>query len=456
MTIENFLDSRRGQAMLWQRRKRNHQMFSVHIEPGAKNQMRQGGKDLMFQREVMQRQAEMQRRAFTSDLALELWFLRSDDRRSPATLANTTKNLVDLLKTPLDRSASNRKNVLMQDDRQIKLLCVHYTMGTSLGVPIIHAGARPMREMRQDAELALRILDDDFTYDEWERRELDRDLEKKMQELQAKPPAETCDEDTNESLLKFYREERAKAKSRGEAAMAKLGESWVLGRQQDSFLQLAGPTFKDWLKLLAPSRGVNYGSMPTGDILSEIERINRNMILSHPFSVDLRHQPSSRPEHLMRSKQFEQNAREALKDFRKRFHFLFPLMTQIDIVIIIIPSEGPDRIDLDNLAMPILKGISEVLKPPSTNIDAGEVSEKDLDSMPGSDAKTLLEELLRNKPLAPKHSVRMCQVVEFSRGPEDPREGSVRLMISGGESNPHTIISRIDGLLDAWYDSLDL
>lgn len=443
-----FFETRRGQeALLWRRQLRQ-QRFIVEVEPKTKRGMTQAEK-LVFQQKVIEQQIQLHRRAFRSEIVLNLIFHPSSKKHPAPSLHQVAKNFIDLLGVPCSGLCTRRKRILFQDDRNIKLLGVTYWLGLPTDTPKVYITAAPLTDFLDDVALARRILNNDFSdangdslsIQGWRSQEFLREVDDLLED----------DKDFSDALSEYdrWKAREHEIRSRFGSSAFEVYQRFLLQQAQAAFLQQTIPRLSGWLSLF-PRKGYELGglgeSVEIGHFFLALERSTRNLLLSPPIALDLRHLPNEG----FRTKEFKVEVKKALEGFRKRVPWLFPLLVPVDVTIFCVPPDGPRGIDLDNLARYILPVVNNVLRPPSTLLNTIK-----LDSMPNSWIKNQLQAALQNQPRPPMNSVRMYQVIELPRLAGDPPEGYVRLMVSGGEATPNTIWEKIHRLLTAWSESLE-
>ena len=184
--------------------------------------------------------------------------------------------------------------------------------------------------------------------------------------------------------------------------------------------------------------------LPHDDLLTRLASTTRNMTLGAPFVLELHHAPHREGD----SAAFNLALRSALKDFKTKYPFLFPLSSLMSVTILMVPPEGGGK-DLDNLARLILPALHEIWTPPSHLAHTFNT-----DKISDSKLRSYWEATRAELPKEPKHSITEYRVFELPRFPDDPKEGFVRLAVGEGMS-PVRFREEIEDYLDRWRDTLD-
>lgn len=200
----------------------------------------------------------------------------------------------------------------------------------------------------------------------------------------------------------------------------------------------------NWLLSIFPSYYLQEKSKATGiEIFKNIAHIGRNFVSTLGI-----HLPS-KPTEKLKSKEFKEEIKKILEDFKRRYPVLFPLKSVLGITVLFLPPKS-EKTDLDNLARKyIVPFINEIVQPPRNYAEAVSIDDMADDSL----KKHFLEEL-KKLPKDPRHSIVQYQVIEIPRFEHDSREGYIRLFFNEGnyESN---LWFKVKHILDKWEDLID-
>ena len=147
----------------------------------------------------------------------------------------------------------------------------------------------------------------------------------------------------------------------------------------------------------------------------EITKNHRNMMISPPLALDLKHTPIKKwPKNI-----FKNNVKAVLENFTKQFPILSPLKTPLGVIVLYVPPKT-QSIDLDNLARYIIPFVNETIQPPISFVNN-------------------------------TNSITRYQFVELPRFDSDSKAGYVRLIFD----NPFlgSIWNKVDNVIDKWGDS---
>lgn len=171
------------------------------------------------------------------------------------------------------------------------------------------------------------------------------------------------------------------------------------------------------------------------DLFNKLIQESRDLIISRPFTIDLKHTPIQKGE----KSYFKNNVRVVLNKFKEEYPILFPLRCLLSVTVLYVPPKN-QGIDLDNLAKYIIPQINDIFKPPSTILHTINVDHvKDTD----------MKNRIKNMPRIPEHSVTMYQIIELPRFDDDPQEGFIRLIFGDGFEY-YSLWDKVDKAIEKW------
>ncbi len=391
-------------------------------EPKSKKSMTAEEKR-QFQRTVLSELKWLKKRAFRSDIALELLF--SCQEPNPPLIHTLAKNYVDLLSKPVAGSEIKRKHILYEDDKQVKTLIVNYTVGSPFSLFSIVIRALPMRDFLSEFELLARIKHDNFSeegsrhssrYDDlWDdlREDLNYNIREAKQQVKYMKDAKT-----------------AQIKKIGNKRYSEMLSFWQ-SHLQRCVLRSSQLNLERCLLLFPTSSGKLTGKLTSSKWMKDLEEYAREAVVGRMFSLDLKDWPRKSGQ----SKAFKSRIDTELEVFKKEYPYLIKLKTLLSLVIIFVPPKG-GQVDSDNIARVIVPKVNDFFEPPSQLLIRSEDKEQ------------------LKKLRIPEHSVVRYEVIQLPRTKNDPDEGFVRLIFGDGMDN-RGIWSAMDNVIRDWMDSID-
>lgn len=401
--------------------------FAVSHEPKSKNSIRESQK-IQFQQQILQELRGFKRRAYRSPVVMEIDFY--SNQNDPPAIHTLAKNYLDLLEDPVCGSNIKRKKLLYKDDRLIRILIVNYHLEPNVG-PHISVKIDTLANYLADLKLVEKIIHNDFregrsSHKSWLENDFDiRDYE--------------CDSDDNPcSELRALQERKESIVQTLGHDLYKVQENWVIQSVQEDFLKHSEIKVSQLLSLFCSDSNTE---MPSGHLeeLDRLATLNRNWIISPPFTLDLTHTPIQKGD----TKKFKQNVDTVLLDFRKRFPVLFPLRTLLGVTVLYIPPKA-QSVDLDNLARYIMPRVDEYIEPPSNFINT-----INIDLIRAPDVKAQFLKMQEQSRRMPKSSVTRYQFIELPRFRDDSHAGCVRLIFDNASSR-ESLWDKIDDIIRKW------
>jgi len=426
----HYLDSAGGHlARRRSRRRRILWVRPIEIEPKSKKATSHDDK-LKFQNCLLEALRESRRCHFRGPVALELDFFPTEN--DPPAVHTMAKNYLDLLQSPVEGLRTRRKRLVLADDRQVQYLAVKYHVSPGITSPSVRVRVAPYSNLIEDAALLhqvkLKRIGADSRYAFGFREELPSwdDLSEDLRDK---------DYDDAWDRVRKLEKERAAWVSHFGKDVYDVWHQMLLGEAQVQLLKTLSLSPDGLIELLKPSFGDN------GDHFRDLDAVMREMMISHRFSISLKHSNLRRGE----SSVFKKLAREAIRGFRKTFKRLFPLHAQVGVTIFFRPPAA-GGIDLDNLARRIIPFVNEELRPPSNlifTIDTSKISDPRI--------KVPLEKNQERLRRMPRPSVTHYQVVQLPRLVQDDENGFVRLLLEPGQPFD-TLWNRVEGLANKWQE----
>ncbi len=392
----DYILTQEGQKNLLRRRRLKRLYFQVKHEPKSKNSINKEEKK-SFQQQVVQILHDLQRRAYRSHVIMEIDFCCNQN--NPPAIHTLAKNYLDLLKTPLSDFNIKRKRLLYEDDRLIKILIVNYMLCSNLPCGILIKIDR-LKNFFEDVKLVDRIIHNDFedsSYNYFDINEI-------------KQGNNNGFSDQYENLKDLRESKDSYVKIIGHESYS-IMEDFAIQDIQKSLLQIGNLSISGLKALFAPFLNERTPSDISQAIL-EITKNNRNMIISPPLALDLRHTPIKKGQ----TNIFKNNVKTVLKNFTKQFPILSPLKTPLGIIVLYVPPKTKS-IDLDNLARYIIPFVNETIQPPMSFVNS-------------------------------TNSVTRYQFIELPRFDSDSYAGYVRLIFD----NPflRSVWDKVDNVIDKW------
>lgn len=332
---------------------------------------------------------------------------------NPPDVHTLAKHYLDVLQQPLPRSGVNRPRLLLNDDRQVRLLFCGYDLEAPKNSGVVMRVAT-LTDFVRDLELYADIKQGNFdgvngrSVRDWINSAGDQDEERF---------ADAWQEHRRHQELRAER--TALFGPDGYSLMEEMHQRDV----QELTLGGREPRPDNLAMIYAPHVGRPDASSP----LHRFELSNSELIssyLGHPvLSVNLSAPAVRRGE----SDAFKAQVRLALGELRVQRPWMFPLRTMLGITVLYTAPASGQAIDLDNLARRIVPFVHSELKPPSDPVHL-----VDLSRVP-AESRQFYEARLQRLKRTPKHHVTRYQVLRLPRHSGDPAEGSVKLVLHGGQ-----------------------
>lgn len=437
MNRYEYLQTVRGQLNLYRRRTTRKIWISIEQEPKSKKSI-SVEEEVFFQKKIIEYLQKYNRRGYRSKVAIQFRFTVTD--KNPPQLQTLVKNYMDLICKPVDGSKIRRKYLLLEDDRLVRALFVGYHIVERREKSRIDIEIGSYNDFLQDMQLIDKIENDNFvededdfctsTYDKYKSNGL---------------PWNQDDEDGfSEPFQELYDwrqhkiEHEKVAGKKGYRAM----ERMMIGEAQKKLLKISDRQLGNAYALLNLHSTQSRTTYPN-PLLDRFGDIYKGYIDLLPICLDLSHIPLHRGE----SKIFKEQTKNSIKEFKKQYPILIPLLTPVKAMIFITRPDFYIVFDCDNLARKIMPIIVDEMQPPTSqwlSLDLDETVDK-----------KIKEELAkRQKRLAGiKTSIVSYQVIDLPRTPEDPKEGRVRLFLGDG-TNHENYWDMIMSYLDDWADSV--
>ena len=338
----DYILTQEGQQNLLFRRRLKRLYFQIKQEPKSKNSINEEEKKY-FQQQVLQTLQDFKRRAYRSSVIMAIDF--HCNQNNPPAIHNLAKNYLDLLSIPLQNSNIKRKRLLYSDDSLIKILIVNYTLCSDSPSGISIKIDR-LKNFFEDVKLVDRIIHNDFedsSYNSFDINEIEQENHDDFSD-----PYEKL-EDLREGKDFFI-------KNIGRDSY-NIMEDFAIQGIQKNYLQIGNLSASGLMPLFAPFLNERIPSDISQAIL-EITKNHRNMMISPPLALDLRHTPIKNGQ----TKIFKSNVKTVLKKFTKQFPILSPLKIPLGVIVLYVPPKT-QRIDLDNLARYIIPFVNETIQP---------------------------------------------------------------------------------------------
>lgn len=422
---DNWLGSPAGlRAQLWQRR-----TVRVHahakVEPRSKNSVTQP-EEHAFLRALARGLGT--RRNFRAPVVLELDLFAS--ARNPPEIHTVAKNYLDLTyRAPVGQGR------LIKDDRQVRYLAVRYFADGAFDGPSVFLRATRMTCFREDVKLARGVrLDDSHRWldDDHRWSDDDPDLDGMLEELRDW-------EQNRERFGATYGKDAFELHRRH--TVSRLQQRWLSDSERllhSILLDLVSGALKTDLAEIT-LRGVRLPVI-------NLEAVQRRLLFTPGISLELGLLPRRSGE----GAAFRTAITNALSQLRASSPRLFPLLTQLAVIILFVPpkTDGNDLgIDLDNLARKIIPQIHSILEPP------GRHPIPDPSAIEDPQLRAYFEaEAIRARRL-PKHQVTRYEVIEVPRTATDPASGCVRLALCDG-ARGRTFSEFVNNTIEKWEDSV--
>jgi hypothetical protein len=415
----NWLDTVNGQRS--RRKKRDAVAVVAHaeVEPRSKNAITETEKQAVqeaFARGVGNR------KGFRAPVAVTLDF--DATANNPPEIHTVAKNYIDLAR----RAPAGRGRVF-DDDRWIHYLAVGYTLKV-VKQPSMFFRATRMSCFRDDVRLARRILRDGDR-----QRDLDdQRLQDDVGELRR------WDRDRAHFVAQFGHRTFDLHRS---VLLAQIQQRWLAGTERllhSLLLDLMSGELPPEL----PSVELDGVRLPAVDL----QGINREFLFSPSVSLPLGPLPRKSGENA----KFKLDVEAALTALRGASPRLFPLLTELAVVILLVPPHDslllPDEhlgIDLDNLARKVIPRVHGILEPPTGRYIP------DPATIDNARIRAFFEHRAKIARRLPKHHVTRYEVVAVPRRKTDPLSGSVRLVLCDGAEG-RSFARFVNDTIDEWEE----
>lgn len=401
MNRGDYILTQEGQKNLLYRRRLKRLYFQIKQEPKSKRSINEEEKKY-FQQQIVQTLQDFKRSAYRSPVIMEITFYLN--QKNPPSIHKLAKNYLDLLQNPVVDSNIKRKKLLCDDDRLIKILIINYTLCSDSPSGISIKIDR-LKNFFEDVKLVDRIIHNDFEEDDSSYNSFDINEIEQENNNDFFDPYEKL-EDLREGKDFFI-------KNIGRDSY-NIMEDFAIQDIQKDYLQIGNLSASGLMPLFAPFLNERMPSDISQAIL-EITKNHRNMIISPPLALDLRHTPIKNGQ----TKIFKSNVKTVLKNFTKQFPILSPLKTPLGVIVLYVPPKT-QSIDLDNLARYIIPFVNETIRPSIGFVNS-------------------------------TNSIKRYQFIELPRFDSDSDAGYVRLIFD----NPFlgSVWDKVDNVIDKWADS---
>ncbi len=375
------------------------------------------------------------KQAMTGDVAVQLDFAVQPP--NPPEVHTLAKHYLDVFQHPAPDSAIQRPRVLLQDDRQVKVLICNYHLAQDFG-PGIMVRVAPLSDFVNNLELANRIRHERFDdarsirwKDEWRLGGFQE--EERLLELE-------------EHFYEFTKHQKRYERAFGTVAFEAMREGARRDLQQ-CLLERREPRPDQLGALYAPlvGTGQQLGSGLRAMRVST-SRMLKQFFEADGMSIDLG-APAIREG---QSAEFRAAIASTLSKHRAVEPVMFPLLSTLGVTMLYLPpKEGHAQgIDLDNLARRVIPHIHTELRPPSNLAHTIQ-----LDGLP-KELRSAWEADLEKLKRTPKHHVTRYQVLVLPRFSGDPIDGRVRIVLHSGDryTGPW---DELNSLLSKWANYVE-
>lgn len=416
----DYFQTPSGKASLLRERQMRRFTATVFQDPQSKNIRLNDA--IAFQQTIA---TEMKsRRAYRGSVALKLEFFNLS--KTPPAIHSLPKNYLDLLGKVRPDAKLRRKFLLYKDDRQVKSLIVRYHLWSMFQKPAIWLTAEPMRDLLDDLDL-VGTLPNRSPYVE--------------DNNQLFPSEDSDSGDKYEELVEYERSKDSYRKILSEQAF-QAGLNMMRMDVQQRRLKQTDVMICRWLVSDLARRKVPL-TVPEGAMIETIRNTTRNIMMSNPLTIELFHAPHRTGD----NERFKEKLRSELESFKAKNRAMFPLLSLLNVTIMMVPPEGGGK-DVDNLARMVIPAVHEIWAPPSDISYAFQVDgtgDANLDALWKRERDAL--------PKEPRYSVTEYRVFELPRRGGDDKDGFVRLAVGDGFT-PVRFREDIDDFLDRWANSL--
>lgn len=428
MNRSEYINSVRGQKNLKTRRDYNRTLFQFETEKLKTKESSRESDKIYFQQCVIENLSKFSKRAYRTNVIAEIQF--SLDQENPPLIHSLPKNYLDLLIKPASKTV-RRKNLLLKDDRLVKVLIVGYHLQTSKsanGKSSAYFKMDTMRAFIDDLNLVRKIQHGNFT-DSSESFDFERE-HRRSHEV----------DNSLDDLSDWMRDRDHLVKVMGEEAF-ELHRTQIVRDVQSSILMTNRLSVWQIVELLSPL--VVETRISSNLLKWKVPEIDfRKLILSSPANIYLKSIPLKPGETAV----YKLAIQSILDEFRTKYPILFPLRVQLSVTIFYCPP-AVGGIDLDNLARIVIPLINDAFMPPSTFL-------RSISMDNNNPYLTLIADDLQRLKKLPKACVSNYQIIELPRRSADAKEGFVRLLLEDGY-NYDSIWRRIDHYIEEWMKTIE-
>ncbi|QGY42172.1 hypothetical protein GM418_00430 [Maribellus comscasis] len=425
MTRTEYLDTINGQRYERFKRIIKTVRLVVNQEPKGKNSSNEEKR--IFRSEIRKQLKEQNRRAFRSDIILEIDYFTTKD--NPPAIQTLSKNYLDLLHKEMPHIDS-LKGILYKDDSQIKILICNYHIDEkSSKTPSIELKVCNLRYFLADIELAQKIIRNDFTDSDYS---LESKFEEKLEEERYYNNKDYFEE------LKDLEEGKNDYDKLFGKRYYKMQKSFLIRQIQEQFLKQNNLDIRSLISVFQPYFSNNKKYFSNSDFQS-IWNGSRNLISFSPAYLHFGNAPQVSGEKSI----FKTNLKKELQVFKEKFKVLFPLLHPISVIVTFVPPKQK-IIDLDNLARYIVPFVNEIFNPPTIV----QLTYKD----------SYFTDLLKNEyeitQRFPPNSIASYQLVQLPRLKNDPQNGKIGFLITDGFYHMNNVWRTVDEIIYKWEDCL--
>jgi Holliday junction resolvase RusA-like endonuclease len=415
----DFVDSAYGQAL--QYRKRRDRQFEIWWHGSLQTKgTRDSESNLSFQKSVRKMMEDMGRKGpYKGPIFLELQF-HPPEKNAPS-IQNLAKHYLDLLMGPLPGLSLNRKKLLLQDDSHIHFLsCSYAPMVFEEGIRLrVHR----LSDFFADLKLYQALRSGDFG-DRVKDKEDEDDL---------------FEDDHVDSWLDFQRDRKEWKKRLGEEGFVSYELMMQRFAQEQALKQRKIPLRALRALFGTKHHGRRHHPMMKGVLLANAS-LSRFAYFHNLTAVDLGARPLIKGD----SDHFKARVREGLEAYKKRIPLFSPLLVTVGVTIIYVPPVKAPKVDLDNLARrAIIPAVHEILEPPSSSIAV--LRRLKVKHSDGDDIDEFIKRLKKMPPV----QVAGYDILCAERLPDDPPNGSVKLLLHAGDAMRSTL-THLKDVLDQW------
>ncbi|HHU20693.1 MAG TPA: RusA family crossover junction endodeoxyribonuclease [Bacilli bacterium] len=321
---------RTGQGQYFQHMDRYRQEINLIIpmEPRSKNSINENEKRI-FQNHVHEQMSKLKRRAFQGPVILEIQFYSAAS--NPPHIHTLAKNYLDLLSEPIDKINIKRKNLLYQDDRQVKTLIVNHHIEEPHENPKITIKIARLSNFIKDLKLIRQIENNDFDCEA-------RNPYKKIDELLDLRNSSFRSDFSNE--LDFYEEIKSTHSLFDSDEIKRDLEESALYRLQKSFLEELVFNILDLVRLyLEVETNFTKGVLSDISYFANLNYRKKFFLFNEENRITIEGLPSKKGE----GKEFRNRIRQTVNEIADKFSFLNSLLVNLSLLILYIPPANRNR-----------------------------------------------------------------------------------------------------------------